>query len=156
MRREDLFAGMLDVMAVEVGNPGPQSLLFREVLQRFPDLTYYDGDIPICLRYAARYDVFPLVQCQVTVDEDGQISEIVPLESRWQLEPKRPFLTTLLIEPNGDPAHEAPTHLRVASSKGKIQIPLKPQRLLLIQLQAALNYHDPDIVLTRYVGFCTY
>jgi hypothetical protein len=66
------------------------------------------------------------------------------------MEPARPSLTTLLIEPNGDPAHEAPTHLRVTSPKGVIQISLQPHRLLLIQLQAALNYHDPDILLTCY------
>ena len=51
--RQDLFAGELELLAVTVANPALQPRLFWQVARRFPDLAYYDADIPLGLRYAA-------------------------------------------------------------------------------------------------------
>ena len=45
-RRLDLFAGELDVLAMEAPGPAAQARLLDRVLARFPDLDYYDADVP--------------------------------------------------------------------------------------------------------------
>ena len=117
--REDLFTGPLDVLAVEVANPALQPRLFRQVARRFPDLTYYDADIPLGLRYAAVFDVFPLCYCQVKIDENGRIHQIVPLESRWDVAPSQPPLRILTIEPDVDPSHRSPKFLWVDDGRSR-------------------------------------
>ena len=79
-RRRDLFSGLLDVMAVEVGNPAYLPRLARQVTGRFPDLTYYDIDIPLSLRYAAATGAYPLAHCtfdcadeEVAEDDDDDV-----------------------------------------------------------------------------------
>lgn len=67
--RRDLHDGMRDVLEVKVLNPSLFDELFREVYGNFPDLLYYDTDIPLILRYAAKYGVFPLGYCKVEVKQ---------------------------------------------------------------------------------------
>jgi DNA polymerase-2 len=68
--RRDLFApGLLPVLAAQVELPSDQPGLFRLVSQVFPELTYYDADLPLTLRHAARFGTFPLARCRVQVDE---------------------------------------------------------------------------------------
>jgi DNA polymerase II len=149
-QRTDLFTGSLDVMAIEVAGPAEQQRLFQHVLARFPDLDYYDADIPLTLRYAARFGVFPLARCWVVVDATGGIDDISPLDSPWDLYPVDPPLRVLAMTPDTNPAHQAPSHVLVTGQQGPIQIPLEPARLLLIQLQALLRQQDPDLLLTRW------
>src|SRR5689334_3644934 len=52
-QRKDLHEGMKDVLEVNILSPALFDELFKEVYQRFPDLLYYDTDIPIILRYSA-------------------------------------------------------------------------------------------------------
>ncbi|MCP4418851.1 MAG: hypothetical protein GY805_19720, partial [Chloroflexi bacterium] len=148
--REDLFVGELDVLAVEVSNPTLQLRLFRQVVRRFPDLTYYDTDIPLGLRYAAIFDLFPLCYCEVVIDENGRIQTITPLESRWELHPNQPPLRLLTIEPDEEPPHREPTFLWIDDGHSRRQIPLQPLRLLLVSLNATIKRVDPDIILTRF------
>ncbi|MCB9009884.1 MAG: hypothetical protein H6656_21365 [Ardenticatenaceae bacterium] len=150
VRREDLFAGPLDVLAVEVANPALQPRLFRQVARRFPDLTYYDADIPLGLRYAAVFNIFPLCHCEVVVDENGRIQQITPLESRWDVAPSQPPLKSLTIEPNEDPSHREPTFLWIDDGRSRRQLPVHPLNLLLTSLQATVKRVDPDVILTRF------
>src|SRR6266508_3764038 len=73
-QRKDLHAGIKDVLEVKVTNPSSYDELFREINQRFPDLLYYDTDIPLILRYAAMFGVFPLGRCRVKVKQGWEIS----------------------------------------------------------------------------------
>ena len=148
--RRDLFAGELELLAVEVVNPASLPRLFYRVSQRFPDLTYYDVDIPLSLRYAAQHDVFPLCYCEILVDENGRIHTITPLESRWQLDPSQPPLRLLTLEPDVDPAHREPRFVWVDGDCQRHQILLSSARLFLISLQASIRRVDPDIILTRF------
>ena len=162
--RADLFAGPLDLLAVEVANPALQPRLFHQVVRRFPDLTYYDADISLGLRYAAVYDIFPLCRCQVETDDNGRIYQITPLESRWDMTPSQPPLRILTIEPDDDPSHREPQLLWVNDGHfgslnffeplragcSRRQVALHPLKLLLTSLNATIKRVDPDIILTRF------
>lgn len=148
--RTDLFAGPLEVMAVEVVGPAEQQRLFRHAVARFPDLDYYDADIPLPLRYAARFGAFSLARCRVVIDENGIINDINPIDSPWDLHPVDPPLRVLAMTPDTNPAHQPPAHVIVTGPQGPVQIALEPARLLLIQLQALLRQQDPDLLLTRW------
>ena len=76
VERRDLFSGMLDLLSIQAANPLPQLELFRQLRDHFPDLDYFDADIPIELRHAVAHDVFPLARCLVIADEKGVVSEI--------------------------------------------------------------------------------
>jgi len=44
---EDLYAGTIDVLKVEVPSPSAFEELFKEINHQFSDLSYYDVDIPL-------------------------------------------------------------------------------------------------------------
>src|SRR5271157_2513658 len=112
--RDDLYSGKKDVLEVRVPNPVAFEELFKEINQRFPDLTYYDVDIPIILRYGATFNVFPLAYCKVEVEQGWEISSITVLvDTPWELDPKLPNLRILHLRPDVNPAHAAPQYLSV-------------------------------------------
>ncbi|MCP5097102.1 MAG: hypothetical protein GY943_16255 [Chloroflexi bacterium] len=146
--RQDLFAGAIDVMAIQV-EAHLQPSLFRQTQQLFPDLDYYDADIPISVRYAAQYDLFPMLRCRATVKNDVIIA-MKPLDSRWEINLPQPPLCIMTMEPNVDPSLAEPTHLILGTDGKKWHYSLQNQRLLLIGLQAQLKRHNPDLILTRW------
>jgi len=150
VQRRDLFAGPVDVLAVQVPDPVSQNRLFWAVRGRFPDLDYYDADIPVALRYGAAHGVFPLAHCQLIAAEDGRVQTISPLDSPWDMDPSWPPLRLLTIEPDVDPDHAEPTGLIVKYEQENKHIPLAPFRFLLIRLEACLKRYDPDLILTRW------
>jgi DNA polymerase-2 len=149
-RKQDLFAGPIDVLAIQIANPALQPRLFHEIRRRFPDLDYFDADIPITVRYAAVHQVSPLSLCRIVVDETGVIQEIFPLESRWDLDPTPPPLRVLTVNPDVNPFHADPAALRFSFQGQETRLAIKPMRRLLILLQAKLKRHDPDIILTNW------
>ena len=81
--RRDLFETQLvPVLACRVNNPYDQPRLFHQAAQVFPELTYYDADLPLALRYAAVYNTFPLARCQVTVRLGGLARKALTLAGR--------------------------------------------------------------------------
>lgn len=148
--RRDLFTGPLDVLAVEIANPTWQPRLFRQVARLFPDLTYYDADIPLGLRYSAVFDIFPLCHCEVVVDDNGRIHKITPLETRWDVIPSHPPLRLLTIEPDTEPSHRDPSFLWIDDGRSRRQLPVQPLKLLLTSLNAIVRRVDPDVILTRF------
>ena len=149
-QKRDLFAGLLDVLDVQVCSPALQASLFLDLSRRFPDLDYYNADIPITVRYAAQHEIFPLSYCRVTADETGMIQQITPLDSRWDLDPSPPPLRILTLEPDVDPSHAEPRSMQVRCERTNIQLSIKPLKRLLILLQALLKRHDPDIIVTNW------
>jgi DNA polymerase-2 len=148
-QREDLFTGMRTVLAVQVLNAAAQAKLFLDVAGRFPDLDYFDADIPLILRYGAAYEIFPLARCRARVDAEGRLQEITPLESRWELDPILPPLRILTIEPDVDPAHTPPAHLELRCGRAHYRLSLGQARALLVNFNAILKAHDPDLILTH-------
>ena len=149
--RRDLFAEQpLTVLSIQVDQPLAQARLFRQVARAFPDLAYYNADLPLTLRYAAAHDLFPLARCRILADETGQVKEVIPLDSPWELDPLPPPLRILRIEPDHDPAHAPPSHLSIYCARHAYRLPLEPARSLLIGLRAILQRHDPDVLLTSW------
>jgi DNA polymerase II len=143
--QRDLFIGDLDVLAITVPRPEQVRPLYYDLAGRFPVLDFYDADIPLSLRFAARYKLYPLGH--FSIDENGAISA---LDSPWELEPASIPLRILQLRPNSDPAQRKPTHLEVTTSKRSFRLSLQPARLFLIGLQAILRKEDPDLILTDF------
>ncbi len=151
VQRRDIFQPVeLSVLSVQVEHAIAQPALFQQAAQAFPDLTYYDADIPLPLRHAARYASFPLAYCSLEVDAQNRIQRWQTLDTPWELDPVRPPLRILTLEPNVDPFHAPPTHILVRSDRFSYRLALDPPRPFLINLRAILHRHDPDLLLTRW------
>ncbi len=149
MERKDVFQGIVTVLAVEVVHAPQLDALFRRAVETYPDLTYYDGDISISLRYAARFGVFPLARCQVVVNAE-RVKTITALNTPWELEPAPVPLRILSIEPDRDPAQACPRHLVIRYDRIRYILPLEPARAFLISLRSTLERYDPDLILTDW------
>ncbi len=148
--RRDLFTGSIPVLAVELAYPSDLPPLFKRTSQAFPDLTYYNADIPISLRYAARYGVFPLADCEIKIGPSGHVAEIRSTQSAWEVDLPLPPLTILGLEPECDPFHAAPTKVFIQTPKARFSLDLEPARAFMIGLRAIFIRHDPDLLLTAW------
>jgi DNA polymerase-2 len=151
--RRDLFAGPIPVLAVEVLAPVFQPGLFHSASLAFPDLNFYDADIPLSLRYAATFGVFSLGCVCLTVDgeaDGSSIRSINPLNSPWELDPEPPPLRILMLEPDRNPAHAAPQGVIISHDGHRYRQPLEPSRPLLVNLRQILEHYDPDLLLTAW------
>ncbi|HNT26297.1 MAG TPA: DNA polymerase domain-containing protein [Anaerolineales bacterium] len=149
--RRDLFqAEPVTALTVEVSDTYAQPRLFAQLAHQFPDLTYYDADLHVALRHAARHGTFPLARLRVEVDARQSIQAIEVLDTPWELEPQRPPLRVMALEPDYDPNHATPTTLLVRYERWQYRFSLDPPRPLLINLAALLRRHDPDLLLTAW------
>ena len=147
--RRDLFSGDLDVLAVSVPSPSELPDVFNELSRIFPDLDYYDADVPLSLRFAARTGVGLLHRCQAVCD-GSMINAIHLLDPEQDsLEMGLP-LRILELSPNIDPALGEPTSLKVRHERAEYSLNLQPRRAFEISLQAVFQRYDPDLVLTDY------
>jgi DNA polymerase-2 len=149
-QREDLHEGITDVLKVNVFQPSSFDELFKEVNWHFPDLYYYDVDIPLILRYSAEYRVFPLGRCSVEVEQGWELSRITSLDTPWEIDPTLPDLRVLQIRPDVDPSHAKPKSLFVNFGSFKYRLSLDDSRNLLFSLNGILHQFDPDVLLTSY------
>jgi len=148
--REDLFAGPQDLLGVRVANPAIYTRLFAQASQRFQDLTYYDADIPLTLRYAAVQDVFLMAHCTVTAEPDGKVVSLRALDTPWDLEPRLPSLRKLSLRPDVDPSHAPPKYLLVKFNRFFLRAPLGRPYELLSLLNNIFSTYDPDVIQTYY------
>jgi DNA polymerase-2 len=149
--RHDLFAGCpIPVLAVQVVRAHDQSLLFHNLADRCPNLTYYDADIPLALRYAARYNTFSLAHCRVTYSEDYQLQDLQVLSSPWELDPLAAPLRILSLEPDVNPSHAVPRWLNLYQAGRSARLDMRNERPLLINLRAILESYDPDLLVTTW------
>jgi len=149
--RRSLFdPDMLTVMKIQVKKAFEQPRLFARIKQYFPELDYYDADIPIFPRFSAKYNVFPLTRCRVVTGTNGWIQEITPLGSRWDLDSEPPPLRILTIEPDIDPSHAQPAKLEIRYGRYHCRWEMKPEKPLLLCLESILRRYDPDLILTNW------
>jgi DNA polymerase-2 len=148
-KQQDLFAGQIEVLAVQV-DAAFQARLFRQVLNQFPDIEFYNADVPLSVYFAAVYDVYPLTRCVLMVDDAQVAQQIRPLDSRWDIDAPLPTLRILTITPEVDPNHATPKNLSIRFEKQSWLLPLEPPRALLLSLRAKLRRFDPDIILTAW------
>jgi DNA polymerase II len=147
--RTDLFDGPQEVMQIQVPSPTFYKGLFREVSNYFPDLTYYDVDIPLTVRYAAACDVFMMAYCRVTTGPDGKLVSIRALDKPEDIEVKLPRLRILSLLPDADPSHALPRYLIAKFGKSHLRLPLDRPRELLGILASVFSTYDPDVVQTH-------
>ena len=145
--RRDIFHGIRPVLAVEVLQPGKVDQIFREMVSAFPELSWYDADISIPLRYMAMFNVFPLARVRVKV-QDETILRVSPLDTPWELDPLPAPLRILSLEPDCDPAHGEPKELIVSYERIRYSLPLEKAAALLVSLRTDLRRYDPDVILT--------
>lgn len=150
LERRDLFqTESMAVMGIEVEKQQDLQKIFSKTQSAFPDLDYYDTDIPPALRHAARYGTFPLAFCEFEIN--GKVIEsISPVETPWELDSALPSLRILRLEPDTDPHHSPPLKLKLEYDRASYSLPFHFPRPLLIDLSAILNQYDPDLILTRW------
>ncbi|HUJ76949.1 MAG TPA: hypothetical protein VL359_18940, partial [bacterium] len=149
--RRDLFQpDPVTVLAIQVEHPADQPPLFQQLARLFPDLTWYDADLPLSLRFAALYRTFALGRCRVIIDEGGTVLELSVLDSPWDLDPPPVPLRVLTLEPDADPFHTAPAAVGFTCGRSSYRVPLAPARAFLVNLRSVLEAYDPDLILTAW------
>lgn len=145
-QRKDLFLGERDVLSVTVD---ASSKIFHELHSQFPELDYYDVDLPISLRFIAQTNCHLLGRCRILLKGEW-IQSIEPLSSPWEIQHVPIPLRILRLAPDADPSFFAPNHLKVRSERAEYRLALHPMRPFLISLQADLKRFDPDLLLTEH------
>jgi len=149
-QKENSAGQELEVMKIAVQNPALQPRILHEAIKRFPDLEYYDTDIPLSLRYSVAHSVFPFAKCELEIDRTGRILAIQALDSRWDIDPEPAPFRVLKILPDTDPSHEPPKSLSVNAGHSEYQVPLSDDRLLLEILSQIIDGYDPDFIVTSF------
>lgn len=150
--RRDLFLPQpLSVLAVEVKTPAAVHPLFCEMERSFPDLVYYDVDLPVQVRHAAAWGSFPLARCRWLVDSSSRVLEMQVLDTPWELDPEPPPLRVLEINlPDAAPRRTRPTRLELRSGPWRQEYPFLKDDTPVFWLRSALRRFDPDILLTDF------
>ena len=149
VEQQDLFLEQpLPVLKVLTETPSAQEGLFNHLKRSFPDLTYYNADIPLDLRYAAQTHVFPLARCRVLATDEGEVEELESLDSPWVIDSPPVPLLVMALAPDCNPDHREPVDLKVHLAGKHYHFPFREERGLLIKLRALLRRHDPDLLLT--------
>jgi len=150
LERQDLFAGSTVVLAASLESPSALPLLFQSLNRLFPDLTFYDADLHVALRHAARYGTFPLARCHVVVDGQNTIREMSVLDSKWNIDPEPPPLRVITIEPDADPFHDRPGKIFINAREHCLTINLEGEKPELEFLNYVLKRDDPDLIITSH------
>lgn len=148
--REDLFDGPQVVMGIGTSNPAIFRKLSREAQENFPDLIFYDMDVPLTVRYAAAHQVFMMAHCEIAAADDGKLISIRALDAPDDLDPQLPELKILSLRPDTNPAHTSPKYLVAKFGKSFVRLPFERPRELLTILNSILDSYDPDVIHTHY------
>ncbi|MCJ7622490.1 MAG: hypothetical protein MUO76_03230 [Anaerolineaceae bacterium] len=140
------FIPVLDVL---ISNPYHLSGVFHRLQKTFPSLTYYDADVSVALRYAARFGIFPLAECRLYLNGDI-VENIIPLGTPWDLDVGIPRLRTLRLGLDAGPKSSTPARLHVACKKRTWDFSLARPKALLINLVSILERYDPDIIIAEW------
>ena len=127
--RRELFSGEdIPVLALRAASPARQPAIFHQLAGRFPDVVFYDADIPLMLRYAALHGTFPLAYCTFHSDVQGVLHDLEVLDSPWDLDPPAAPLRVLILEPDANPWHAEPQSLTVKDKQHGCQLSFSPAR----------------------------
>ncbi len=150
-QRRDLFIDVpVPVLAVEVQDANAQPQIFHRVAQDFPELTYYNADVPLALYAQAQLGIFPLAYCRIQATPEGRITAVEVCDTPWELDPLSPPLRILSLEPEVNPAHASPTFIQVRYEKHTGRLALQPERPFLVNIASILQTYDPDLILTNW------
>lgn len=147
--RKDLFAGKIPVLSVQVENPVLQPKIFYWAYQKFPDLEYFDVDVPFALRHAAFHNTFPLARCRVK-SHLGHIKHIHILNSSAHANISLPPIRLMTLAPDTDPEYVEPTLLQVGMDDQQRTLSLRDPVGFVHRLEKLIQDYDPDIILTKW------
>ncbi len=141
------------ICALEIwtDNPTRQAALFRRLKKRYAELTFYNADLPVQIHHAAQYGTFPLAYCELRYEKESRTLETIRiLNSRWDVAPVLPPLRVMTIEPDRNPAQEAPRFLRIETAGTRPQrVRLAEREKIIPALNQAIAAQDPDLILTQ-------
>jgi hypothetical protein len=95
--------------------------LFAELSREFPAFDYYDADIPLTLRFAARIGVSLLGRCRIDLI-DNHVAKVEALDHPWLLDPAPLPLRMLELSPEVDPASLPPRQVRVRYGRASASV----------------------------------
>ena len=156
--RIDLFLDRkIEVLEVRVTVPGQLPRLFHQASRAFPDLTYYDADIPLPQRYVLERELFPLAYCAVD-EEQGTIQRIEALDTPWDVDYELPPLRVMTLRLDGDlkdPSRSIRNQgnqgdLLVEIDQRRYRFPRRRGRQLVLGMRHLLERFDPDVLITAY------
>lgn len=148
--KEDLFEGLQEVMEIGVLEVSSYKRLFQKVHQNFPDLIYYDADIPVSVRYAVGNDVFLMARCEVSAETDGRLIGIRALDTPYDVDVQLPKLRILSLRPDTNPTYQEPTYIIAKFGKSRLRIPLDTPCELLTIINGVLSSFDPDLIQSHF------
>lgn len=150
VKQDAFISEPIPVLKAVVNNPLRETRLFQEVQRCFPGLVYYDADIPVNIRYAARFGAFPMAFCEIEHDEGGEIQFLRVLNSRWDLAAVHPVFRVLTLEPNCDPGRGEPSAIRIRYGQRVRTVSLTSPKQLIGRVNQALERVDPDFLLSNW------
>ena len=149
--KKDVFQkDLLCVLRVDMVSPAVQKTCFQTVQREFPDLTWYNADISVQTRHCAQFETFPMAYCDLQYEEDGTLTDLRVLNSRWDLAVLLPVLRVLELIPDRDPAKDEPSAVDVHWNGKKQRIPLDDPAEALNRINELTDACDPDILLTEW------
>ena len=159
--RIDLFLDRpIEVLEVRVTVPGRLPRLFQMASRAFPDLTYYDADIPLPQRYVLERELFPLAYCAVDV-ADGTIQNIEALDTPWDTDYELPPFRVMTLRLDGD-LQDPSRSIASKSNRGnsgdllvevddhRYHFARRQGRQLVAGVRHLLERFDPDVLITAY------
>lgn len=150
-QRMDVFTQKIEVvLAIQTRNMHEQQKLFSKITKAFPDLNYADADIQLSLRFSAATGIFPTGLCHITLDDNGHVIHLKSLEHAWRISSGQIPLRIMSLSPDRDPNHETPTLLMINVGNENYKFELAREKMLLVNVRALLQRHDPDILLTDW------
>jgi len=159
--RTDLFLDrQVEVLEVRVKIPGQLPQLFKQASRVFPDLTYFDADIPLPQRYVLDRELFPLAYCAVD-EAQGRIQHIEALDTPWDVDYELPPLSIMTLRMSGDledPSRSiadeldrgSPADLLVEVDEQRFRFPRHRGRELVLGMRHLLERFDPDVLISAY------
>jgi DNA polymerase-2 len=151
--RTDLFLDhSIEVLEVRVLVPSQLMRVFHRIRAAFPDLTYYDVDIPMPQRYVLARGIFPLAYCGVD-HEKGAIQRIEALDTPWEVDYRLPPLRVMTLHLEGelrDPARGHRGDLTVEVEGREFHFSRKKSRQLILGVRHLLERYDPDALISAY------
>ncbi len=147
--RMDLYAGPQEVLAIQTANPTFQQRLSSELQRRFGEarLQFYDINIPLSVRYAAMYGVFPTARCFISYDEHYNLLNIIPQEDAWTIDYRLPGLRVMTVKPDSDPQFSQPGQIEITFGEEQRMLRLDQPVEVLNDFSAVLKSYDPDFLL---------
>jgi DNA polymerase-2 len=109
--RRDLFLDRdLEVLEIGVRPPARLPAVLHTAAEAFPNLTYYDADIPLPQRYVLTRGIFPVARCQVEfipspsplsaagrLGVEGRLQHIATLDTPWEIDYRLPPLRAMSL-----------------------------------------------------------